>query len=472
MNCRDTRARIAEFVVGGLDATTMEGVSAHIASCSECRLELRQLEQTIELLHDVGEVPVPADMVRRVRERIETERTGPAFFELLLRFVLTPQFRAAAAACLVLAVCSYGILHYRGARPDDMPAAKEAAGVDLGGVRSQADLMKPRMAADHAGAEVSQVTGQQAPAAVQRPSLAKEAGSNYRPDQVRHAGDGRAVHDGTRDARLVDGNVRKAAQADGLKRQPSSRELQAGGAMNETPGDRSSVKEEEEQHQAVASLREAKAVLRTKANDDRIAGEFETRASIPAARAAATPVRKSSIADGAEGANAQILVAGSQYRAGQGESLPRPERYVANAESSGAKEKKDLREGVAVQHLTVTVLVSNAVCRADAEAAIARYTSRDAGQAASELGRNRDAYGSAATAGRAVTLRIGSDDFWRIMVEFRRVGVVTERTPSAGVGIGAGALAIAEPVEPSAPMCGCDGGSGEIELTVEIVGSE
>lgn len=116
MSCKDVRCRLSEYVDGELDTFTRAQVLSHLYACEDCRRELHYLEQTVSLLKGVEAVSPPADIVGRVRTRIAGE-SKRADSRGVWYFLSTPQFRAAAAACLVLGICTYGLIHFDAADP-------------------------------------------------------------------------------------------------------------------------------------------------------------------------------------------------------------------------------------------------------------------------------------------------------------------------------------------------------------------
>ena len=117
MNCKQVRAMLSEYVDGEVDKSMLVEVRSHIESCPECRQELHDLEQTIALMTGIGEVQVPADLVARVHEKIASAG-GTSAHSGLWMFFAGPQFRIVAAACLILGVCTYGLLHEGGTRSE------------------------------------------------------------------------------------------------------------------------------------------------------------------------------------------------------------------------------------------------------------------------------------------------------------------------------------------------------------------
>jgi predicted anti-sigma-YlaC factor YlaD len=74
--CRETRARLSDYLDGDLGERTRTRISRHLARCEHCRALLESLTQTLEQFRSLGSIeqtpPAPAT-VRAVIERIERE---------------------------------------------------------------------------------------------------------------------------------------------------------------------------------------------------------------------------------------------------------------------------------------------------------------------------------------------------------------------------------------------------------------
>ncbi|MEI6808834.1 MAG: anti-sigma factor [bacterium] len=134
MNCKEIKSLMSEFLDGELDVVAASEVRSHVEGCVECRRELRELEMTITLLHNVRVMEPPAGLEGSIRTRLaavsEPSQTGR-----LWHFLSSTQLRVAAAACLVLGICTYGLLHGPGPSPEGVhvpasvrPSAKLQAG--------------------------------------------------------------------------------------------------------------------------------------------------------------------------------------------------------------------------------------------------------------------------------------------------------------------------------------------------------
>jgi anti-sigma factor RsiW len=74
--CRETRARLSDYLDDELGARTRTRITRHLARCKHCRALLESLTRTLEQLRSLGSSeqvdPAPAT-VRAVVERIELE---------------------------------------------------------------------------------------------------------------------------------------------------------------------------------------------------------------------------------------------------------------------------------------------------------------------------------------------------------------------------------------------------------------
>lgn len=108
MNCENVREELSAYLDGMLDPAVADAVRAHLDSCGDCRRELMELQETVDLLHGLEKVEVPVDLVQGVRTQIARAEAAPAR-SAWFSFLATPQFRAAAAACFVIGLCAYGL---------------------------------------------------------------------------------------------------------------------------------------------------------------------------------------------------------------------------------------------------------------------------------------------------------------------------------------------------------------------------
>jgi len=99
-------ARLSEYLGGSLSGRDASRVETHLASCLDCRRELRELRLTVELLRELrGGVDSP-DVAETVRARIRNGEAEPSAFDRLwasaTRFLSTPLGAPFATACVGL----------------------------------------------------------------------------------------------------------------------------------------------------------------------------------------------------------------------------------------------------------------------------------------------------------------------------------------------------------------------------------
>lgn len=216
MNCKEVRSKLSEFIDGELDAATRADVSAHIETCTGCRRELRELEETIGLLHSLEEVKVPADLAGRVRRRIAEDSARPAAGRSWY-FLSSPQFRVAAAACLVLGICTYGLLHVPGAfteRASDKVVVRTVGKGNAAGRDKLSVAAKRQSGASAAAADLKRdraesiVSVETVPASAPADSFSKESGGNESERQfVGGVGSGKTFSQATDGRSAVNGKA-------------------------------------------------------------------------------------------------------------------------------------------------------------------------------------------------------------------------------------------------------------------------
>jgi hypothetical protein len=92
------RDRLGDHLEGDLSLDERSRVDAHLARCTECADELRELRATIGLLRGLPDPEPPARLTAEVMRRIETGEGSETRVVQLFRRVLEPRFAAALAA--------------------------------------------------------------------------------------------------------------------------------------------------------------------------------------------------------------------------------------------------------------------------------------------------------------------------------------------------------------------------------------
>lgn len=126
-NCRETKERLTELVLDGVDGRSGELLSAELSACAECRAEFEAVNTTLRTTARVSEAAAPAESYwsgyhARLRQKLATapqisraktlgreEKLGPLFATLRLCVrssvrVPVPLAAAVIIACLALTV--------------------------------------------------------------------------------------------------------------------------------------------------------------------------------------------------------------------------------------------------------------------------------------------------------------------------------------------------------------------------------
>ena len=71
MNCAGIKELLSEYVDGVLDAQTQADIKEHIATCTGCQKEIKELKALVEDLGSLEQAKAPDDFLDRLHERIE-----------------------------------------------------------------------------------------------------------------------------------------------------------------------------------------------------------------------------------------------------------------------------------------------------------------------------------------------------------------------------------------------------------------
>jgi anti-sigma factor RsiW len=128
VNHSKVRARLDEYLERDLPTREYDRVSKHLAECTECRAELRDLEATVNLLRRLPDPELPPAFTETVMARVRAGEAEPSGVLVWLRSLTEPaRALPMALATLGLAV---GIGTWRDPEIASEPAAVAAVEAD------------------------------------------------------------------------------------------------------------------------------------------------------------------------------------------------------------------------------------------------------------------------------------------------------------------------------------------------------
>jgi len=74
MTCKETIARLSEYLDAELTPETLRALEAHLDECAPCRAYLATYRKTRELAAKVNRVELPEDLRARIRTLIREKR--------------------------------------------------------------------------------------------------------------------------------------------------------------------------------------------------------------------------------------------------------------------------------------------------------------------------------------------------------------------------------------------------------------
>lgn len=77
MICDEIRAQLDAYVEGELSAPERAVITAHLATCDNCRVRVDASAQMTSLLCQIPREPAPGDLSARIRAAVEAERPVP-----------------------------------------------------------------------------------------------------------------------------------------------------------------------------------------------------------------------------------------------------------------------------------------------------------------------------------------------------------------------------------------------------------
>lgn len=115
--CPDTQDRIADYVLGALDARQAEALREHLAGCSTCRRYLQDLEEQGNALAALGRHVAAGAQARRERAVVTLQGAEPYAGR---RFAFVGRHAAMTAAAVVLLAAGITVGRLTAPRPVDV----------------------------------------------------------------------------------------------------------------------------------------------------------------------------------------------------------------------------------------------------------------------------------------------------------------------------------------------------------------
>jgi anti-sigma factor RsiW len=128
VNHSKVRARLNEYLERDLPTREFDRVSKHLAECTECRAELRDLEATVGLLRRLPDPELPPAFTETVMARVRAGEAEPAGALVWLRRLTEPA-RALPMALATLAL-AVGIGTWRDPEAVEVPTVVASAQAD------------------------------------------------------------------------------------------------------------------------------------------------------------------------------------------------------------------------------------------------------------------------------------------------------------------------------------------------------
>lgn len=145
MNCRKARGFLSEYLDGTLPENPSHELEKHLNQCENCALLLKEMQQTVHLLHTETMYCASPDFLRSVRDRIDSKSVKRPLLERILSNIMLPvRHPALAGIFTVLLALLIGVMilipsHNRAAQEEDS-AYIQAMMVDHGNYAAQQPL--------------------------------------------------------------------------------------------------------------------------------------------------------------------------------------------------------------------------------------------------------------------------------------------------------------------------------------------
>jgi hypothetical protein len=122
MEHTDIRHKLSEYIDNEIAPEERAAIEAHLAVCNDCAQALRELNKTVEHLHALSDMEVPAWLTARTMATVRKEKRGRKILQSLF-FPLAIKVPLQAVAVLFLAVTAFYI--YEGMHPAALSVPQE-----------------------------------------------------------------------------------------------------------------------------------------------------------------------------------------------------------------------------------------------------------------------------------------------------------------------------------------------------------
>lgn len=129
MKCNEARPLFSCYLDGAVTGRQMQGLSTHLAACSGCAAELKNLQRTQQSVASLGRRPVPPELALRLRVAVSQEaarQRSTRWDSLRVRWEnAVNAFMVPATAGLVSATVIFGLLIGFFALPAELQAIND-----------------------------------------------------------------------------------------------------------------------------------------------------------------------------------------------------------------------------------------------------------------------------------------------------------------------------------------------------------
>src|SRR5512143_3404943 len=104
MDCDKTQKLLSDYLDDALSPAEKKAVDKHLGSCTQCSASLKELQRTVQVLHDLEEITPRQWMTQKIMSRIkaESERNKKGFLQKLF-FPLYVKVPLEAAGIVLIA---------------------------------------------------------------------------------------------------------------------------------------------------------------------------------------------------------------------------------------------------------------------------------------------------------------------------------------------------------------------------------